>query len=230
MNQAERSRRWLRIALLTTLVFGHLPDSASTAQTAHATDRGGLDLICPLVEHERRRDLEDYELEVKLVESEYQSRREVFGMVEKLWAVRSIEREIYLDYRRLRDRTQVRVGRMKAQIAQQKSVVEQYELTCGEDREEKTVGEVKERIAALHAQYRRIDCELLDRDVEIAAIDYDYDASILSATRTLVESNIKTKFELVIEEYDLSQSKERVDGYRSRAKACRKRLKDRPKH
>jgi DNA-binding LacI/PurR family transcriptional regulator len=119
---------------------------------------------------------------------------------------------------------------MKAQIAQQKSIVEQYELICGEEREEKTVGEVKERIAALHAQYRRIDCELLNRDVEIAAIDYDYDAAILSATRTLVESNIKTKFELVIEEYDLSQSKERVDGYRSRAKACRKRLKDRPKH
>ena len=118
---------------------------------------------------------------------------------------------------------------MKAQIARQKSIVEQYELTCSEVREEKKVREVKDRIAALHTQYRRLDCELLDRDVEIAAIDYEFGSAILSATRTLVENNIKTKFELVIEEYDLSQSRARVDGYRRRAKACRKRLKDGPK-
>jgi hypothetical protein len=67
MNQADHSRRWVRIALLTTLVFAHLPDSAPLSQTAQTADRGGLDLICPLVEHERRRDLEDYELELKPV-------------------------------------------------------------------------------------------------------------------------------------------------------------------
>ena len=213
----------MRIALLSTLVFAQFPVAAASAQIP---DRGGLDLICPLVEHERQRALADHELDLKLIENEYQSRRKVFEMVERLWAVRSIEKEVYLDYRRLRDRTRVRVDRMKAQIAQQKSIVEQYLLTCSQVRGETTVEDIGERIEELHGQYRRIDCELLDKDVEIAKIDYEYDSAILSAARTLVESNIKTKFELVLEEYDLKQSKARVEGYRHRAKACKKKLKD----
>ncbi len=218
---ADRSMPWMRITLLTILAFAHLPVPTTSAQ---APDRSGLDLICPLVEHERERALEDYELERKLIKSEYQSRRRMFDMVEKLWAVRSIEKEVYLDYKRLRDRTRVRVGRMSLKIAQQKSIVKQYELTCGQVRGETAVGDRREKINELHSEYRRIDCELLDKDVEIAEIDHEYDAAILSATRTLVESNIKTKFELVIEEFDLSQSKAQVEGFRRRANACRKRL------
>ena len=201
--------------------FTHLPVSATLAQ---ASGDRRLDLVCPLLEHERQRDLENYELLLGLVQSEYLSRGKVFEMVEKLWAVRSIEKEVYLDYRRLRDRTKVRVDRMRAQIAQQKSIVDQYELTCGQLRGEAKVGENEDRINELHNQYRRIDCELLDRDVEIAEIDFEYDEEILHATQILVESNIKTKFELVLEEFDLRQSKARVKGFRRRASACRKRL------
>lgn len=207
--------------LLTTLACACLPVATAFAQ---APDRRGLDLICPLVEHERQRALADQKLALKLVVNEYESRRRVFDMVEKLWAAHSIEKEVYLNYKRLRDRTKVRVGRVSAQVAQQKSIVEQYELTCGQARGETGTGDTKEKIDALQREYRRIDCELLDKDVEIAEIDQDFDAAILRATQTLVESNIKTKFQLVIEEYDLSQSKARVDGYRRRAKACKKGL------
>lgn len=212
---------WMRFILLTTFAFTSLPVPSLLAQTP---DRRGLDPICPLVEHERQRALADYELQLKLVENEYQARRRVFDMVEKLWAVRSIEKELYLDYKRLRDRTGVRVSRVSAQVALQKSIVEQYELTCGRVRGETEIANVEERIDALQREYRRIDCELLDKDVRIAEIDHEYDAAILRATQNLVESNIKTKFQLVIEEYDLSQSKARVDGYRRRANACKKRL------
>jgi hypothetical protein len=215
--------RLAQISLMTTLAFAHLPVSATWAQ---ASDRSGLDLICPLVEHERQRALEDYELELTLVESEYQARKKVFAMVERLWAVRSIEREVYLDYQRLRDRTKVRAGRAAVQIEQQKSIVEQYQLTCGQVRGETTVGDIQEPIDSLQRQYRRIDCDLLDKDLEIAEIDYKYDAEVLSATRSLVANNIKTKFQLVIEEFDLSQSKRRADGFRRRASACRKGLED----
>jgi hypothetical protein len=65
-----------------------------------------------------------------------------------------------------------------------------------------------------------------DKDLEIAEIDYKYDAEVLSATQTLVKNNIKSKFQLVIEEFDLSQSKGRVEGFRRRASACRNRLED----
>ena len=102
--------------------------------------------------------------------------------------------------------------------------LEQYELTCGLERGETSLENVEERINALQSEYRRIDCELLDKDVQIAEIDHEYDAAIFRATQTLVEGNIKTKFQLVIEAYDLSQSKARVDGYRRRANACKKRL------
>jgi hypothetical protein len=215
--------RLAQITLMATFAFAQLPVSATWAQVS---ERGGLDLICPLVEHERQRALEDYELELALVESEYQARKKVFAMVEKLWAVRSIEREVYLDYQRLHDRTKVRAGRAAVRIEQQKSIVEQYQLTCGQVRGETTVGDIQERIESLQRRYRRIDCDLLDKDLEIAEIDYKYDAEVLSSTQTLVANNIKTKFQLVIEEFDLSQSKSRVDGFRRRASACKTRLKD----
>ncbi|MCP5068087.1 MAG: hypothetical protein GY946_16115 [bacterium] len=217
----HRSKHWGRLSLLTAFVAACLPAPVALAQ---APGHRGLDLVCPLLEHERHRALEDYELELGLVENEYQSRSKVFEMVERLWAVRSVEREVYLDYRRLRDRTKVRVDRMRAQIAQQKSIVDEYELTCSQLRGETTAAEIEDRIAELHNQFRLVDCELLERDVEIAEIDYEYDEEVLRATRTLVESNIKTQFELVIEEYDLSQSKARVEGYRRRAISCRKKL------
>ena len=130
---ADRSLPWMRISLLMAFAFTHLPVSATLAQ---ASGDRRLDLVCPLLEHERQRDLENYELLLGLVQSEYLSRGKVFEMVEKLWAVRSIEKEVYLDYRRLRDRTNVRVDRMRAQIAQHKSIVDQYELTCGQWRGE----------------------------------------------------------------------------------------------
>jgi len=212
---------WMRISLLAVFGFVQLPVPAAMAQ---APEHSGLDLICPLLEHERGRALEDYQLELGLIENEYQSRRKIFEMVAKLWAVRSIEKEAYLDYRRLRDRTKVRVGRMKIQIAQQKSILDQYELTCGQVRGDSTVGEIRDRIIERHGRYRQLDCELLDKDVEIAKIDYEYDSEILRSTRTLVKSNIKTKFQLVIEEHDLSQSKARVEGFRRRATACKKNL------
>ena len=65
---------------------------------------------------------------------------------------------------------------------------------------------------------------MLARDWEIAEIDYEFDKAVLDATRTLADSNIKSKYELVIDEYDLSQSKARVESYKSRTASCKKRL------
>jgi hypothetical protein len=214
-------RKW--IAAATTFMLLLVSGSIAFAE---ATDPVGLDFVCPLVEHERKRVLENYELERKLVESEYESRRRVFEMVEKLWAVRSIEKEIYLNYKRLRDRTRVRADRMGVLINQQQSIVGQYALSCRQTDGESESLDIIEQIETLQEQYRRIDCELLDKDLEIAGIDHAYDLEILNATRKLVENNIKTKFELVNDEFDLEQSKARVEAYRLRARACKKNLAD----
>ncbi len=110
---ANRPMLWIRVILLTTFAFVYLPVPPTLAQ---ALDRRGLDLICPLVEHERQRVLEDYQLDLELAQNKYQARRKVFEMVAELWTVRSIERERYLDYKRLRDRAKVRVVRLNTQI------------------------------------------------------------------------------------------------------------------
>ena len=181
--------------------------------------------MCPLVEYERQADLQDSLVELELVENEYRARSQVFEMIEKLWVARSIEQEAYLDYRRPRDRTKVRIARLTAQIAQQESIVEQYTLTCSRIRGT-PVDRLPEKIAKLQAGYRRLDCEILARDAEIAEIDYEFDRQILKATRTLNERNVKSRYELVIDEYDLSQSKARSESYRRRAKECEKQLGD----
>jgi hypothetical protein len=204
----------------------YLASAALFSASAQVPVVGGLDLVCPFAEHERQRALQDFKFELELVENEYRARKKVFDMIERLWAVHSIEKEIYLDYKRLRDRTKVRVARLTTQIAQQASIVEQYALACGQIRRETTIDDVSARIHELQAEYRRLDCELLDRDSKIADIDREFDEAILKATRTLVEGNIKTQFELVIEEYDFSQSKARSESYRRRAKACRTQLID----
>ncbi len=190
---------------------------------AYAGASEGLDLVCPLVTYERQRELEDSQAELELVENEYRARSRVFEMIEKLWTARSIEREVFLDYKRLRDRTKARIARVGVQIAQQEKVVEQYSLTCRRVGGE-TVDDAESQIAALQAEYRALDCELLARDAEIARIDYEFDREILEATRRLTEGDIKSRYDLVIEEYDLSQSKARSENYRRRMQACRKKL------
>ena len=180
-------------------------------------------MVCPLVEYERQRDLHDSQIELELVENEYRARSRVFEMIEKLWAASSIQQEDYLDYRRLRDRTRVRIARLTVRIAQQENVVEQYALTCSHVRGT-PVDRLPEKIASLHAEYRRLDCEILARDAQIAEIDYEFDRQVLTATRTLNERNITSRYELVIDEYDLSQSEARLKSYRRRAKRCKKKL------
>lgn len=185
----------------------------------------GSDLLCPLVEHERKRALEDSRFELDLVTNEFRAREKVFAMVEKLWQTRSIEQEAYLDYKRLRDRTRLRMARLSTQISQDESIAEQYSLTCAAARGQ-TVDRLQEKVEASRAEYRRLECELLARDAEIAAVDYEFDRAVLEATRELVARNTKSKYELVIEEYDLSQSKANFDSYRARTAACKQGLAD----
>ena len=140
-------------------------------------------------------------------------------MIEQLWQARSIEREVYLDSKRLRDRTQASIARVETQIAQQASIAKQYALTCGRLRGE-PVDRLDERVRELQAEYRRLDCELLARDLDIARIDRAFDEAKLG----LVNGNIKSRYELVIDEYDLSQSNARVESYQARQVACRAQL------
>jgi len=182
-----------------------------------------MNLVCPLVEHESLRHLEDSRFGMELLENEYRARLKIFEMIEKLWLARSIEQEAYLDYKRLRDRTKARIARSETEIAQRSSMSTQYALVCAQVRGE-VIDEIKKKVEELQAEYRRLDCELLDRDSAIAEVDYEFDRAILKATRTLAERNIKSRYELVLDEYDLSQSKARFDSFRTRAKMCKKQL------
>lgn len=219
-QQGRRRLRFVRASLVVVALFGSSPAAPGLADTGPQ----GLDLVCPLLEHESQRLLQDYELDLELVENEHQARRKLFDMVEALWAVRSIEKEIYLDYKRLRDRTKIRVARVGAQIARQKSISQQYVLSCAQARGEASAEDVTEQLQSLVADYRTSDCELLARDAEIAEVDMAYDAAMLEATRVLVDSNISTKFELVVKQYNLSQSRARVEGFRRRARSCKAAL------
>ncbi len=98
----SRSCRASSLLRTVSLLFCAASGAVTTAQ-AQSAGPGGLDLVCPLVEHERQRDLEDHQSELELVENEYHAISRVFDMVEKLWKVRSIEREAYLDYKRRRE-------------------------------------------------------------------------------------------------------------------------------
>ena len=225
-----------------------LAGTATPVAHAQPIDIGGSRLLCPLVLHERQRDLEDARFELELTENEYRARKRLFVMIEKLWEARSIERELYLDYKRLRDRTRVRMARLKTRIAQLRSETEQVALACGQggqggqggragrgDRGEKSeidesvngaLDPLAEKIDALQAEYRRLDCELLARDREIAAIDHEFDRAVLEATRALSEGHIKSRYELVIDEFDHDQSKARVESFATRKAACRRQLEN----
>ncbi len=235
-----RPRRLIRWAATRRLMFhsrsgrsGSPPKFASlvcclasvvvSAAHAQSIDSRGLDLVCPLVEHESLRHLEDARFNLELLENEYRARLRIFEMIQKLWDARSIDQEAYLDYKRLRDRTKARIARSTTQISQRSRMAEQYALTCAQVRGE-SIGQIQKKIDDLQAEYRRLDCVLLARDSAIAEIDYEFDRAILKSTRTLAERNIKSRYELVLEEYDLSQSKARFDSYRARTTACKRRL------
>jgi len=199
--------------------------STVVAPAARAQSVGprGMNLACPLVEHESLRHLEDSRFGMELHENEYRARLKIFEMIEKLWLARSIEQEAYLDYKRLRDRTKARIARSATQMPPRTSMAAQYALVCAQVRGESIDG-IQEKVEELQAEYRRLDCELLERDSAIAQIDHEFDRAIVKATRTLSERNIKSRYELVLDEYDLSQSKARLDSFRTRTRMCMKRL------
>ena len=211
----------IRTALATiALAFGliHAAWGADVPPT-------GLDLVCPLELHERARALEDARVEKTLTENKFRAQAKVFAMVEQLWAAKSIEQETYLDYERRRDRTKVQIARWAVQIEQDERALEQLALACG-DIQGDDPADVADRVARLQAEVRRLDCELLAKDAEIADIDRTFDERVLAATSILVERNIKSRHDLVLDEYSLSQSKARSKSYRRRAKACRKQLRE----
>jgi len=208
-----------------------LASAAPRVAHAESVDLDGSRLLCPLVLHERQRDLEDARFKLELTENEYLARKRLFVMIDKLWEARSIERELYLDYKRLRDRTWVRSKRLETRIAQLDSETKQVALACDQGgksqsdaSENEPLDTIAKKIDVLQAEYRRLDCELLARDLEIAAIDHEFDRAVLEATRAFIEGRIKSRYELVIDEFAHDQSKARVESFATRARACRKRL------
>ncbi len=186
--------------------------------------RAGFDRLCPLLDHEEHRELQDLELSLELARTELRARERVFEMVEALWQVRAVEQEIYLDYRRQRDRTRVRVDRIETEIEQQQTVVAQYDLICDGRKASAANAESTAEIDALNERYRELECKLLGYDVAIAEVDYAFHSAVLEATKTLNLGNVKSKFDLVLDEADAAQAKSRVEGYRRRARGCRAQL------
>ncbi len=215
------------IALLVALAAGLAPSPSYATEAAGAADAAGetpgLDLVCPLELHERERDLADSRIEKTLTENQHRAQARVFEMIERLWATRAIEQEVYLDQKRLRDRTKVRITRLGLQIEQDRRALDQLELACADVRGE-PVEDLAQRVRSLQSEVRRLDCDLLAKDAEIADIDRAFDEEMLAATKILVERNIKSRHDLVLDEYALSQSKARSESYRARARACRSRL------
>jgi hypothetical protein len=107
-------------------------------------------------------------------------------------------------------------GRATILVSQRETALEQYGLACGDD----ATDEAAARVEKLQVLYRSLECELLGKDAEIAAIDAAYDEAVLESTRILADGNVKTKFELVVEEYALSQSAARMKEYVRRARRC----------
>lgn len=208
------------LAGLATLVVLALPGAACAE---------GFERICSLLEHERQRDLEDLEIELELVRAEHRARSRVFEMIESLWDVHAVEQEIYLDYKRQRDRTGVLARRFETEIGQKKVEIERFEAVCGSSGAAPAAGgpavpievRIEERIEELQDRYLRFECELLARDVEIAEVDLTFHAAMYEATRVLNERNVKARVDLVVDEFDLEQARARVEGFRRRASACR---------
>ncbi len=224
----RRDTRSLLLAALVGLFMAGAQPWIAHAQpgsqaSSQPVDRVGLDWLCPLVEYESRRELEDHRMELELLRIEYRARSQVFEMVDQLWAAHAIEQELYLDYKRLRDRTKLGIARLVALVSRQESAVEQYTLACSPLRG-RSVDGLPAKIAELQARYRRLDCEVLARDADVAQVDYEFDREILEATRKLNKRDIKSKYELVVDEFDLGQSKARLESHRRRARECRKRL------
>jgi hypothetical protein len=55
---------------------------------------------------------------------------------------------------------------------------------------------------------------------------HEFDRAVLESTRALIEGHIKSRYELVIEEFDHDQSKARVERFAARGAACRSQLED----
>ena len=176
--------------------------------------------LCRLVLDTERYDLDEARLELELARSNVAAFEEIYKLIEGLWRHEAIARMIYLEAKYDLDAAELALQRVRLIVEQQETIVEQYLRVCDAWASGKSWNEDDEAIDRAHALFRELQCAILAKDVEIAAVNLEFDRELLASVLDLRAGEVATRQEVIRAELDVTIEEQRLATGKRRAAAC----------
>jgi hypothetical protein len=180
--------------------------------------------LCRLVLETEQFDLEDDRLALELAQSNFAAFEEIYKLIEGLWRHEAIPRMTYLEAKHDRDAAELDLQRAHLIVERQEAIVEQYLRVCDAWASGKSWNEDDEAIDRAHARFRELQCAILVKDAEIAAVNLEFDRELLAGVLDLRAGEVATRQDVIRAELDVTLEEQRLETGKRRAAACQATL------
>jgi hypothetical protein len=180
--------------------------------------------LCRLVLETEQFDLEDDRLALDLARSNFAAFEEIYKLIEGLWRHEAIPRMAHLEAKHDRDAAELDLQRAHLIVERQEAIVEQYLRVCEAWMSGKSWKEDDEAIDDAHTRFRELQCAILAKDAEIAAVNLEFDRELLTSVLDLRAGEVATRQDVILAELDVTLEEQRLETGKRRAAACQAAL------
>jgi outer membrane protein TolC len=192
---------------------------------ASAISAGAQDLsspVCDVVIYDEQTELEDARNAVDLAKSDFSAYVKIFEMIRKLWESGTVPQMDYLKAKYDRDAAKLKLERADLILDRQSALVEQYRLICNQ-----AGSGTQDRLPAIrktYLRYRRANCDSLDKAIEVAGTNLEFNREYLKIIAKLRQENNATHTQVILAELDVELEEKNLADSKRRAAICRSEL------
>lgn len=197
-----------RFSPLTPLAIALLGTAPAAAQETRP-------LLCDLVIHAERAELEDARLETELARSSVAAFGEVFRLIDGLWKIEAIDRMSFLRAKHDYDAAKLGLERADLLLKRQQALIEQYELVC-----DRSAAERSKALARAHERYLRADCDQQVKAAEAAKVNLEFRRAYLASILDLRSGDVATRQQVILAELDVELEEHRLADALRRVEKC----------
>ena len=180
--------------------------------------------LCRLVLVTEQFDLEDARLALDLAHTDFAAFEEIYTLIEGLWGHEAIDRMSYLNAKYDRDAAVLDLQRARLFVDRQEAIVEQYDEVCRAWASGKSWNENDEALQRSHERFVRLQCDILVKDAEIAAVKLEFDQELLASVLELRAGEVATRQDVIHAERNVRLEEQRLATGKRRAAACQAAL------
>ena len=191
----------------------------------HALRAGDLRYpICDVALNEERSDRKDAELELDVSRSTVAAYRQIYELLEGLWAADAIDRMSYLHGKYDYESAKLTLERAELIVAREKAEEQQYRLICGEPAAGESAADRARALERASKEYYKADCDQWAKAIEVARVNLGFNRQFLASVLDLREGQVATRQDVILAELDVEREQKRLADAERRTEACRREL------